>query len=71
MISLTLITIIQKKVCLYNKFLSSAANLLGYAQSTVTTQIQLQFITHATFPPLLKKGVLDMAYTLNRFGDKQ
>lgn len=58
------------KITETNSF-SSAANLLGYAQSTVTTQIQLQFITHATFPPLLKKGVLDMAYTLNRFGDKQ
>lgn len=28
-------------------------------------EIHLQFITHDTFPPLLKKGELDVVYTLN------
>ena len=78
---------------------TSAAALLGYAQSTVTTQIKqleeelgcllfdrlgknviltpegeklsayaekiLQFIMHDTFPDQLKKGSLDIAWSLN------
>ena len=41
--------------------------LLEYKKKFPKVEIQLQFITYATFPLLLKKGVLDMAYTLNPY----
>ena len=39
--------------------------LLEYKKKYPKMDIQLQFIEHETFPALLKKGVLDLVYTLN------
>lgn len=39
--------------------------LLKYRQKYPRVEIQLSFIIHDTFPVLLKKGVLDLAYSLN------
>ena len=39
--------------------------LLKYRQKYPRVEIQLSFIMHDTFPVLLKKGVLDLAYSLN------
>ena len=39
--------------------------LMEYKKEYPRMDIQLQFIDHDTFPALLKKGVLDLVYTLN------
>ena len=39
--------------------------LLEYKQKYPRMEIQLSFIMHDTFPVLLKKGMLDMVYSLN------
>ena len=39
--------------------------LMEYKDSYPKVDIRLQFITHDTFPELLKKGELDLVYTLN------
>ena len=41
--------------------------LLEYKKRFPNMNIQLEFITHTTFPSLLKSGVLDMVYTLNPY----
>ncbi|MBP5727025.1 MAG: LysR family transcriptional regulator [Clostridia bacterium] len=46
--------------------------LLKYKQMDPRVEIQLSFIMHDTFPALLKKGTLDIAYSLNpptEYGD--
>jgi len=39
--------------------------LLHFRQKYPAVEIQLSFITHDTFPAQLKKGILDIAYSLN------
>ena len=39
--------------------------LLQYREKCPKVEIRLSFITHDTFPALLKKGMLDAAYSLN------
>lgn len=39
--------------------------LLKYKQKYPKVEIQLSFIMHDTFPAMLKKGTLDLAYSLN------
>ncbi len=39
--------------------------LMRYKEKYPKVEIRLQFITHDTFPELLKKGELDIVYTLN------
>ncbi len=39
--------------------------LMDYKERFPKVEIRIQFIMHDTFPELLKKGELDMAYTLN------
>lgn len=39
--------------------------LMEYKERFPKVEIQLQFITHDTFPELLRKGELDLVYTLN------
>ncbi|MBR1816089.1 MAG: LysR family transcriptional regulator [Lachnospiraceae bacterium] len=41
--------------------------LLEYKKKFPKMEIELQFITHDTFPMMLKKGILDMVYTLNPY----
>ncbi|MBQ8923186.1 MAG: LysR family transcriptional regulator [Lachnospiraceae bacterium] len=41
--------------------------LLEYKKKYPKMEIELQFITHDTFPMMLKKGILDMVYTLNPY----
>ncbi len=41
--------------------------LLEYKKKYPKMDIRLQFITHDTFPDMLKKGKLDVVYTLNPF----
>ena len=41
--------------------------LLEYKKKYPKIDIRLQFITHDTFPDMLKKGNLDVVYTLNPF----
>ena len=41
--------------------------LLEYKKKFPKIEIQLQFINHDTFPLLLKRGALDMVYTLNPY----
>ena len=40
-------------------------SLMKYKKKYPGVDIRLQFIEHETFPDLLKKGALDMVYTLN------
>lgn len=54
---------ISESLC-YNVF---PQLLMEYKKKFPKIEIQLQLITHATFPLLLKKGVLDMVYTLNPY----
>ena len=39
--------------------------LLEYKKKYPKVEIQLMFVTHDTFPEMLKKGALDIVYTLN------
>ncbi|WP_075717603.1 LysR family transcriptional regulator [Roseburia sp. 499] len=39
--------------------------LLAYKKKYPKVEIQLMFVTHDTFPEMLKKGTLDIVYTLN------
>ncbi len=41
--------------------------LLEYKKKFPKIEIQLQFITHDTFPSMLKQGSLDLVYTLNPY----
>lgn len=41
--------------------------LLEYKKRFPKIEIQLQFITHDTFPSMLKQGALDLVYTLNPY----
>lgn len=41
--------------------------LLEYKKRFPKIEIQLQFITHDTFPSMLKQGSLDLVYTLNPY----
>ena len=52
---------VSESLC-YNRF---PEILLEYKRMYPKMDIQLQFIDHDTFPALLKKGVLDLVYTLN------
>lgn len=38
-----------------------------YSKAAAKIEIQLQFITHDTFPSMLKQGSLDLVYTLNPY----
>ena len=52
---------VSESLC-YNRF---PKILMEYKGKYPKMDIQLQFIEHDTFPALLKKGVLDLVYTLN------
>ncbi|SCW68847.1 DNA-binding transcriptional regulator, LysR family [Eubacterium ruminantium] len=52
---------VSESLC-YNRF---PKILLEYKQKYPKVDIMLQFINHDTFPVMLKKGVLDLVYTLN------
>ena len=52
---------VSESLC-YNRF---PRILLEYKQKYPKVDIMLQFIDHDTFPVMLKKGVLDLVYTLN------
>lgn len=54
---------VSESLC-YNTF---PKLLMKYKKKFPKIEIQLQFISHDTFPLLLKKGVLDMVYTLNPY----
>lgn len=54
---------VSESLC-YNTF---PQLLMEYKKKFPKIEIQLQFISHDTFPLLLKKGVLDMVYTLNPY----
>lgn len=41
--------------------------LVKFRKQCPKVEIQLKFITHSTFPALLKKGALDLVYTLNPY----
>ncbi len=43
--------------------------LVAFKKQCPKVEIQLQFITYDTFPSLLKKGELDLVYTLNPYID--
>ena len=52
---------VSESLC-YNRF---PPILLEYKKKYPKMDIRLQFIEHETFPSLLKKGALDLVYTLN------
>ncbi len=52
---------VSESLC-YNRF---PKILLEYTRAYPKVDLQLSFINHDTFPDLLKKGALDLVYTLN------
>lgn len=56
---------VSESLC-YNEF---PRMLVEFKKQCPKVEIQMQFITHDIFPSLLKKGALDLVYTLNPYID--
>ena len=56
---------VSESLC-YNRL---PKQLLTYRERCPKVDLQLHFIDHDTFPPLLRNGSLDVVYTLNPFMD--